>query len=333
MTINKTIFGDCGESISEMKEAPILTFFDPPFNQGKNYKHHDDNMVDDEYWTWMKNTCAKIYEKTLDGGSIYFMQREKNCEHVLRVLRESGWMFQNLIVWKKWTSAAAPSEFRHPKHYQILAFATKGERAKTFNQLRIQPPLLEHHKYGRDAGMCITDMWDDPTVDPAIANPATVSNCWVKEGKSDPSHPGYAVQSAPVRSSPKPKKKLPDPSVVSDYWSDVKELTAGFFSGDEAILDEKGKRLHKQQAPLALLVRIILTSSSVGDWVLDPFSGTGTTGCAAYQLSRNSIQMDNAKVNVECAEKRIITIREADNISKYKKCYQCTENLNDIWGS
>jgi DNA modification methylase len=78
-----------------------LTFLDPPFNQQKDYAYHNDNMDDAAYWAMMQSVCQEIYDKTNDGGALYFMQREKNTESVLRVLRESGWIFQNLIIWKK----------------------------------------------------------------------------------------------------------------------------------------------------------------------------------------------------------------------------------------
>ena len=72
-----------------------LTFLDPPFNQAKDYTYHDDNLPDEQYWGWMKEVCQLIYDKTSMGGALYFMQREKNSEFVLRCLRESGWSLQN----------------------------------------------------------------------------------------------------------------------------------------------------------------------------------------------------------------------------------------------
>ena len=82
-----------------------LSFLDPPFNQDKAYNAWDDNMPPEKYWGWMREICAKVYALTSDGGAIYFMQREKNTEFVLQCLRDAGWTFQNLIIWKKKTSA------------------------------------------------------------------------------------------------------------------------------------------------------------------------------------------------------------------------------------
>lgn len=49
---------------------------------------------------------------------------------------------------------------------------------------------------------------------------------------------------------------------------------------------EKTCGKHPTQKPLRLLVRIILASTNKGDWILDPFSGSSTTGIAANLCGR-----------------------------------------------
>ena len=34
---------------------------------------------------------------------------------------------------------------------------------------------------------------------------------------------------------------------VTDVWDDIRELTSGYFAGEEALRDSEGNRLHKQQ--------------------------------------------------------------------------------------
>ena len=70
-----------------------LSFLDPPFNQGKEYKFFDDNLPHEDYWQWMEEILSEIFKRTADGGAIYFMQREKNTEFVLSALRKTGWSF------------------------------------------------------------------------------------------------------------------------------------------------------------------------------------------------------------------------------------------------
>ncbi len=124
----KVLHGDCAHWLAKLDETVDLTFLDPPFNQGKEYEDHDDNLPETAYWDWMGEICRQIYMKSSLGGSIYFMQREKNTEQVLTCLRKAGWKLQNLIIWKKLTSAV-PGANRFGKHYQIIAFAVKGARA------------------------------------------------------------------------------------------------------------------------------------------------------------------------------------------------------------
>ncbi len=62
---------------------------------------------------------------------------------------------------------------------------------------------------------------------------------------------------------------------------------------------------HPCQMPEALLERIIKTSSNIGDIVLDPFAGTGTTASVAKKLKRNYITMEISKNYAELVKKRI----------------------------
>ena len=140
MLKNKVYEGNCLDILSTMQDKIDLAFLDPPFNQNKDYKFHNDNLSYEEYWNMMTDVCKKIFKITSNGGAIYFMQREKNTEQVLSCLRNSGWHVQNLIIWKKKTSAV-PCSNKFGKHYQIIAFATKGDKTRVFNKLRISPPL------------------------------------------------------------------------------------------------------------------------------------------------------------------------------------------------
>ena len=107
---HKMIKEDCLKWLGNCSEDQVhLTFVDPPFRQGKNYRFFDDNQPEERYWDGVKEVLSRVYEITDDGGALYFMQREKNTENVLSLIRETGWVFQNLIIWKKKTSAI-PSE-------------------------------------------------------------------------------------------------------------------------------------------------------------------------------------------------------------------------------
>ncbi len=247
-----------------------LSFLDPPFNQNKEYENHHDRMDEKEYWEWMEDICRKIHQLTDQGGAIYFMQREKNTQEVLSTLRETGWTLQNLIIWKKKTSAV-PQRYRFGKQYQVIAFATKGTRPRVFNRLRVDYPLLPGQRIPRKNGIFVTDVWDD-----------------------------------------------------------IREMTSGFFAGDEALRDQKGERVHKQQSPIALLLRIILSSTQPGDIVFDPFAGTGTTLVVSNQLGRIGIGIELGKRNFDVIVDRLRADRPSDRVNL--DYYRFTENIKAIAG-
>lgn len=271
---HKILKRDCLKWLDKHSRENIhLTFIDPPFRQGKDYRFFDDNQPEEVYWAWLKEVLSRVYKITVNGGVVYFMQREKNVEQILRILRETGWNYQNLIIWRKKTSAI-PCRFRFSKQYQIIAFASKGEKPRCFNRLRIELPTPRGYKYERVNGVYVPDVWDD-----------------------------------------------------------IRELTSGYFAGAEAIRDPKGNRVHTQQSPVALLLRIILTSTLPGEMVLDPFAGTGTTVVVAHQLKRNyiAIEIDPENVNLIKNRLKYLRSRSADNILEYYKYYRHTPNLEKIW--
>ena len=59
------------------------------------------------------------------------------------------------------------------------------------------------------------------------------------------------------------------------------------------------------QLPLALVERMILASSNTGDWVLDPFSGSGTTMVACAKHGRNGIGVDINEEYVRLSRERL----------------------------
>ncbi|MFN4112182.1 MAG: site-specific DNA-methyltransferase, partial [Ignavibacteria bacterium] len=68
-----------------------------------------------------------------------------------------------------------------------------------------------------------------------------------------------------------------------------------------------GKKAHSTQKPEELLYRIIMATSNIGDIVLDPFSGSGTTAAVAKKLGRKFIAFEKdenyVKISVERLEK------------------------------
>ncbi|MDE0153521.1 MAG: site-specific DNA-methyltransferase [Gammaproteobacteria bacterium] len=67
----------------------------------------------------------------------------------------------------------------------------------------------------------------------------------------------------------------------------------------------KEKTGYPTQKPLAILNRIVNVHSNPGDWVLDFFAGSGTTGEAAIKAGRNAVLIDNHSEAIKVMIKRL----------------------------
>lgn len=90
---------------------------------------------------------------------------------------------------------------------------------------------------------------------------------------------------------------------------------------------EKTCGKHPTQKPLRLLVRIILATTSQGDWILDPFSGSSTTGIAANLCGRRfaGIEQEEAYCRLSKARREDI-----DNIESFDNLINHIEDLQNM---
>jgi DNA modification methylase len=89
-----------------------------------------------------------------------------------------------------------------------------------------------------------------------------------------------------------------------DVWGDIKQLT--YKSG--VLVDRRA--LNTIQKPERLIERLVIASSSVGDLVLDPFAGVGTTPVVCQRHRRAFIAFELNPEFVEIANKRLSNVRQ-----------------------
>lgn len=73
---------------------------------------------------------------------------------------------------------------------------------------------------------------------------------------------------------------------------------------------EKSCGKHPTQKPLGVLARLIQASTLPGAWVLDPFSGSGTTGIAANLLSRRYLGLEKEEAFLAMSRARRMEIED-----------------------
>jgi site-specific DNA-methyltransferase (adenine-specific) len=105
---------------------------------------------------------------------------------------------------------------------------------------------------------------------------------WARKNKKVPHYYNYELM-----------KKINDGKQMKDVWN------------LPAIAQwEKSCGKHPTQKPLDVLSRIILASTQRNAWILDPFTGSSTTGVAANLLNRRFLGIDKEVEFLEISKRR-----------------------------
>lgn len=93
---------------------------------------------------------------------------------------------------------------------------------------------------------------------------------------------------------------------------------------------EKSCGKHPTQKPLALLSRIIMASTQPGEWVMDPFCGSSTTGIAANLLGRRYLGIEQEQKFAAMSRNRREELNNTDVVNKYRSKIKDIDCLNSL---
>lgn len=92
--------------------------------------------------------------------------------------------------------------------------------------------------------------------------------------------------------------------------------------------DTPRKNIHPTTKPVKLMSYIITLFTREGDWVMDPFLGSGTSGIASKLLNRNFIGVEREKEYFDICEERLSVSRE--ELVKFFKMEKDTQTKLDL---
>jgi site-specific DNA-methyltransferase (adenine-specific) len=233
------------------------------------------------YLTYMAQRIIETHRVLKDSGSLY-LHCDPTASHYLKVLLDEIFgrdNFRNEIIWyyRRWTGKAKKLQSLH----DIIFFYTKSDRY-TFNELfrSTTEGQLKKHLKGWDRNSVIIEgkrqpqliIYDKEKVEYAVKNKTLDLSVFARIIEND---------------------KLE--TKESDVWTDINILNS----------QSKERTGYPTQKPLALLHRIVKSSSNEGDLVFDPFCGCATTCVAAQQLGRKWIGIDIEKQAVSILIQRL----------------------------
>lgn len=125
--------------------------------------------------------------------------------------------------------------------------------------------------------------------------------CWLVKGNN------WKFNYVALKEINPQRTKEGKPRQVRDFL-DFVEMP--IVQGRLRLKDRNGRASHPTQKPEKLIELILTASSNVGDLVLDPFFGSGTTGIVASRLGRKWIGIEIDRKYVRVASERIFGSRE-----------------------
>lgn len=289
-------------------ESVDLVYIDPPFNSGHSYEilwdEHDERRRFDDtfgsierYQSWIEPRLTELVRVLKPNGSLY-VHCDPHANYRIRSALQDRLKlhFRSEIVWKRSSAHSDGKQGRrqHGRIHDTIFFFTKGDKW-TWNPLFMEysdnyaAKTYRHTEAGTKRRYGLFDITAPGGANPAKGNPQYellgVTRYWrfsrekalrmVEEGRIVQSKPGVV---------PRQKRYLDEmPGVpLQDLWDDIKPVGA----------QAKERIGYPTQKPIALLQRIIESSSSEGHVVLDAFCGCGTTVVAAAAMKRKWIGID-----------------------------------------
>jgi len=325
----------CGDNLEQLKKLPAacvdLIYIDPPFNSNRNYEvfwgetkekraFEDRHASTQAYIEFMRPRCVELARVLKKTGSFYY-HCDWHASHYVKVMLDQIFgenNFQNEIVWKR--STAHSDARQGSKHFgrlhDVLLLYTGGSEGCTWNQLYVplaQSYIDSHYKSVDASGRRY--MWDNLTGPGGAAKGNAfyevlgVKGFWrYSREKMEESIKIGKVAIPPKGKTPRLKRYLDESKGVplQSVWDDLPPINS----------QAKESLGYPTQKPLALLERIIKTSSNPNDIVLDAFCGCGTALVGAENLGRQWIGIDISPTACRVMAKRlrdVCKLREDEN--------------------
>ncbi|MGO9570988.1 MAG: site-specific DNA-methyltransferase [Desulfomonilaceae bacterium] len=257
------------------------------------------------YLVMMAPRLAELHEVLKPTGSIY-LHCDTVASHYLKILMDSIFkpqFFRNEIVWKKTSSSSdaqkygrvhdiilnyskADSPFWSTSYQDDRGYVDKYYRYKESDGRRFMCSDLSGggagplRQFGERGSISPPDgrhwTYDQDGIDRLLMQNRI---CWTRNGM------------------PRLKRYLDEAKGMpaQDVWTDIEALRSW----------DKERLGYPTQKPEALLERIINTSSTEGDLVLDPFCGCGTTINVAERLHRRWIGIDITHLAIALIKNRL----------------------------
>lgn len=265
----KIINGNCIDEMNKLPESSVdLIVTSPPYNVGIDYDSHDDRMTMDEYWVFTKEWLTSAFNVLKDDGRIAV-----NIPYEVNVQDRGGrvlfmsefWSVMKEVGFKFFGLVDLDEE--SPHRSKTTAWGSWMSPSAPYIYNPKECVILGYKKSHVKKVKGVTE--------------------WTSWTEQVPDEKNEGLFRNKQMYSPEDKKEFMD--LVYGQWSyfaDTKQMTKATFSMD---------------IPLKAIK--ILTYKN--DVVLDPFTGSGTSVCAAEISGRRWIGIELSENYCKVAKERV----------------------------
>ncbi len=284
-------------------------YIDPPFNTGQAFDQYDDGL-EHSLWLSLMRDRAALLKKFLSPEGTIWIHLDDNEVHYFKVVLDEAFGRQNFVTSVAWRAADSSNNDATQfsiDHNSILVYSAQpgwksnplprteetnahysnpdnDPRGSWFSGNLSSPNPRENLRFNitSPGGFIIKPpangwRWSKDTIEEKIAVGEIVFS---KDGKRI------------IRKTYLADQKGLSPSSI---WADIEETghnRQAKYELKKLFPEVQTADLFKTPKPERLMQRVLQIATNPGDWVLDSFAGSGTTGAVAHKMGRRWIMVE-----------------------------------------
>ncbi|MGD0461632.1 MAG: site-specific DNA-methyltransferase [Tepidisphaeraceae bacterium] len=312
---NRLIFGDNLLALKSLEQEFAgkikCIYIDPPYNTGSAFTHYDDG-VEHSLWLSLMRDRLEILRRLLsDDGTIWTSIDDNEC-HYLKVLMDEVFgriNFVSNVIWQKIFSPKSTAKHLSDMHDHILLFAKDKEKWVR----NLLPRTDAHDKSYKNP--------DNDPRGPWTSGDLSARNFYGAGTYAITTPKGRVIAGPPKgmywrfsnerfheldrdnriwwgkdgNNQPRLKRFLSDVMegiVPQTIWFHQEVGNTQEAKKEVLAVVPEVPDVFQTTKPERLLKRILDMATQQGDWVLDSFAGSGTTGAVAHKMGRRWIMVE-----------------------------------------
>ena len=313
---NRLIFGDNLLALKALEQEFTgkikCIFIDPPYNTGSAFEHYDDGVEHSLWLSLMRERLEMLARLLSLDGSLWITIDDNEC-HYLKVMCDEIFGRANYVgsmVWEKDSGRKNDTDLSASHDYVLLYAKSRDVWRNARNLLPRTDEQLERYQ---NTDNDFRGPWRQGADGTAKSGGESLRyEITLPSGRvvTPPSGNFWRFSKATFEKALADKRvyfgkdgnRLP---VIKKFLSDIKDgiVPKTWWPADEVGSNQEARRDHLRKLlpdiepfatpkPERLLHRIVHIASNPGDWVLDSFAGSGTTGAVAHKMGRRWIMVE-----------------------------------------